>query len=134
MLLDAELKKNEATASSQLFDWRNAHDRVADEAVSLRATLAKTQVVLIRAQETWEHEREMKHQIGVMLARAMIDIRSNARTVERLEGDLQELTSAAQDAVNAIAPPEGGADPRSLVKRLRATPGTVAELCKTFCK
>lgn len=76
----------------------------------------------------------MKHRIGAMLARAMINIRGNARTVERLERDLQELTSAAQDVVNVIAPLEDGADPRSLVKRLRVAPGRVAELCKIVCK
>ena len=68
-----------------------------------------------------------------MLALAMIDSRGYARTVAGLEGSLQELTSAAQDAVNAIAPPEDG-DTRSLVEKLRATLGRVADLCKTVCK
>lgn len=36
-----ELKRKEAVASSQLLDWRNAHDRVADEADRLRASLAE---------------------------------------------------------------------------------------------
>ena len=68
-----------------------------------------------------------------MLALAMVESRGHARTMERLESSLQELTSAAQDAVNAIAPPEDG-DTRSLVERLRAAPGRVADLCKTVCK
>lgn len=82
----------------------------------------------------YERERDRKDQTGVMLALAMVSCRGHARTVEKLEGDLQELTSAAQDVVNAIAPLKDDAEPRSLVERLRATPGRVAGLCKTVCK
>ena len=68
-----------------------------------------------------------------MLALATIESRGHARTVARLESSLQELTSAAQNTVNAIAPPEDG-DTQSLVEKLRAAPGRVADLCKTVCK
>lgn len=60
----AELKVKEATASSQLLDWRNAHDRVADEAANLRAQLAEVQAAR-------EREREQKHKLGAMLAVAI---------------------------------------------------------------
>lgn len=122
-----ELKRKETVVSSQLLDWRNAHDRVADEANHLRASLAE-------AQATCEHQRDRKNQNGVMLAMAMVACRDHGRTIGRLQGELQELTSAAQDVVNAIAPLKDDAGPRSLVERLKTTPGKVAGLCKAVCK
>ncbi|XP_022684341.1 uncharacterized protein LOC111257985 [Setaria italica] len=50
-----ELKRKETVASSQLLDWRNAHDRVADEAEHLRASL-------MEAQAACEHQRDRKIQ------------------------------------------------------------------------
>nr|TKW02442.1 hypothetical protein SEVIR_8G245140v2 [Setaria viridis] len=46
-----DLKKQEAAARSQVLDWRNAHDRVADEAEHLRAALTE-------AQAACEHQRD----------------------------------------------------------------------------
>nr|TKW02921.1 hypothetical protein SEVIR_7G030600v2 [Setaria viridis] len=60
-----ELKKQEAAARSQVIDWRNAHDRVADEAEHLR-------VALTEARAACEHQRDRKMQNGMMLAMAML--------------------------------------------------------------
>ncbi|XP_072148244.1 uncharacterized protein [Setaria viridis] len=122
-----ELKKQEAAARSQVIDWRNAHDQVADEAEHLWAALTE-------AQATCEHQRDRKMKNGVMLAMAMVAYRDHAQTLGRFRGELRELSGAAEDLVNAIAPVEEGAGPQSLVERLRATPGKVAGLCKTVCK
>ncbi|MCQ8063999.1 hypothetical protein NP303_24870 [Salmonella enterica] len=73
-------------------------------------------------------------QNGVMLAMAMVACRDHAQTMGRLRGELQELSVAAEDLVNAIAPVEEGAGPQSLVERLKAAPSRVAGLCKTVCK
>nr|TKW28327.1 hypothetical protein SEVIR_3G310903v2 [Setaria viridis] len=122
-----ELKKQEAAARSQVIDWRNAHDRVADEAEHLRAAL-------MEAQAACEHQWDRKMQNGVMLAMAMVACRDHAQTLGTLRGELRELSGEAEDLVNAIAPVEEGAGPQSLVERLRAAPSKVARLCKTVCK
>ena len=103
------------------------HDRVTNEANHLRASLAE-------AQAACEHQRDRKNQNGVMLAMAMVACRDHGQTIGRLRGELQELTYAAQDLVNAIAPLEDDVGPRSLVERLKAAPGKVAGLCKAMCK
>nr|TKW00103.1 hypothetical protein SEVIR_8G086833v2 [Setaria viridis] len=69
-----ELKKQEASARNQVIDWRNAHDRVANEAEHLRAALAE-------AEAACEHQRDRKMQIGVMLAMAMVACRDHAQTL-----------------------------------------------------
>ena len=99
---------------------------MADEAEHLRAALTE-------AQAACEHQRDRKMQNGVMLAMAMVACRDHAQTLGRLRGELQELSGAAEDLVNAIAPVEG-AGPQSLVERLKAAPSKVAGLCKTVCK
>nr|TKW10219.1 hypothetical protein SEVIR_6G147700v2 [Setaria viridis] len=65
---------------------------------------------------------------------AMVACRDHGRTIMKLRGELQELTDAAQDVVNAIAPLEDNAEPRSLVERLKTAPGKVVGLCKVVCK
>src|SRR5687767_10981426 len=69
-----------------------------------------------------------------MLAMAMVACRDHGRTIGRLRGELQELTNAAQDFVNAIAPLEDDAGTRSLVECLKAAPGKVVGLRKVVCK
>lgn len=65
---------------------------------------------------------------------AMVACRDHGRTIGRLRGELQELTDAAQDVVNTIAPLEDDAEPRSLVVLLKTAPGKVAGLCMAICK
>ena len=69
-----------------------------------------------------------------MLAMAMVACRDHGQTIGRLRGELQELTDAARDLVNVIAPLEEDAGPRSLVERLKAASGKVASLYKAVCK
>lgn len=122
-----ELKKQEAAARSQVLDWRKAHDRVADESELLRAALTE-------ALAACEHQRYRKMQNGVMLAMALVACRDHAQTMGMLRGELQELTVAAEDLVNTIAPVEEGAGPQSLVERLKAASSKVAGLYKAVCK
>lgn len=119
--------KQEAAARSQVIDWRNAHDRVADEAKHLGAALTE-------AQAACEHQRDRKMQNGVLLAMAMVACRDHAQTFGTLWGELRELSGAVEDLLYAIAPVEESAGPQSLVERLRAAPSKVAGLCKTVCK
>lgn len=122
-----ELKKQEAAARSQVLDWRKAHDRVADESELLR-------VALTEALAACERQRYRKMQNGVMLAMALVACRDHAQTMGMLRGELQELTVAAEDLVNAIAPVEEGVGPQSLVERLKAASSKVAGLYKAVCK
>nr|XP_034591734.1 rRNA-processing protein EBP2-like [Setaria viridis] len=89
----SQLKGQETKLSGQVLDWRNAHSRIADDNEQVKAHLEESE-------KDREKQRSMHRDFGVMLAEAMLAVRSHEASLKKQREDLQELSDAAEALVD----------------------------------